>query len=76
MLFILDRWNLGVSIFLAGFTDISFILNSISIYIFTRPKFLKESIFRYFLVNQQAAVLGSSICWFYTVPLLTKWDIF
>jgi hypothetical protein len=56
-------------------TLIAIIGNSLVFYILTRPKFLKESIFRYFLVSEIAATLSLVILWMYSIPSLIEWNV-
>jgi hypothetical protein len=43
-------------------------------YILTRPKFLKESIFRYFLASEIASLITIIMLAIYNVPKLLKWN--
>jgi hypothetical protein len=56
-------------------TSIALIGNSLVFYILTRPKFLKESIFRYFLVSEIVATLTLVILWMYSIPPLIEWNV-
>ena len=49
--------------------------DSMVFYIMTRPKFLKESIFRYFIVSEIFSSFQLVLSWFYTlrhIPLLSS----
>ena len=63
------------SIFLNSFSCVGFILNFITIYILSRPKFLKESIFRYFLVSAFLEVIALIIIVMHSIPSYLDWDI-
>jgi hypothetical protein len=75
MILVPDKTGFITSITFIGLSFLSFILNSLTIYILTRKRFLKESIFRYFLVNQFIIILIIPILWMHFIPLLTNWDI-
>jgi hypothetical protein len=64
-----------ISISLSSFSILSLILNSITIYILTRPKFLKESIFRYFLVNELISTSSLILFVLHFIPFLISWDL-
>ena len=44
-------------------------------YILTRSKFLKESIYRYFLASEIVATLSLLFLWLYNIPILIHWDV-
>jgi hypothetical protein len=48
--------------------------HSFNFYIFTRPKFLKESIFRYFLASEIVSLTTIIMLGIYNVPKLLKWN--
>ena len=75
MIVSLDHFDFIISVSILSFTVLSFILNFITIYILSRPKFLKESIFRYFLVNEVFATVGLVLSWLYLVPKINNWDV-
>ena len=75
MIIATDYFDSTVSLSLLCFSVISLMLNSLSVYILTRAKFLKESMFRYFLVNELVSTFGLSIVWLHLIPLITNWDI-
>jgi hypothetical protein len=56
-----------IEIFSIIFTIIAIFGNTISIYIFTRKKFLKESIFRYFLVSEITCSIGLIFLWIFNI---------
>jgi hypothetical protein len=56
-----------IEIFSITLTVIAIFGNTISIYIFTRSKFLKESIFRYFLVSEIICSIGLVFLWIYNI---------
>ena len=49
--------------------------NSLVFYILTRPKFLKESIFRFFIISEIAASLLLIMACVYGIPTLFKLDV-
>lgn len=57
------------------FTAIGVVGNSLVFYILTREKFLKESIFRYFLCSEAVASLSIITAWMYAIPVYLKWNI-
>ena len=54
-------------------TTVAIVGNSIVFYILTRPKFLKESIFRYFLCSETVASLKLALLWIYNSPIILNW---
>ena len=64
-----------VKISLIVLTIIGIIGNSLVFYILTRKKFLKESIFRYFIASEIVASLSLVLVWMHYVPILLKWDV-
>ncbi len=56
-------------------TVIGLIGNSLVFYILTRPKFLKESIYRYFLASEIVAAFSLLLLWLINIPILVKWDV-
>ena len=75
MIFSFNYFDFIISVSILSFTVLSFILNFITINILSRPKFLKESIFRYFLVNEVFATVGLVLSWLYLVPKINNWDV-
>ena len=67
-----------VSIFLNCLSGVGLMLNFITIYILSRPKFLKESIFRYFLVSALLEVIALIviICQIHEFLMYTFYDFY
>ena len=55
-------------------TIIAFFGNSISLYILTRPKFIKVAMFRYFIFIIIFASLSLVLIWLQFIPLLLNWN--
>ena len=64
-----------VQVFGIGLTIIGLIGNSIVLYIFTRPKFLKESIYRYFIISEVFATVSILLFWIHVIPAGLKWNV-
>jgi len=75
MILVTDNNGFITSITFISLSFLSLILNSLTIYILTRKQFLKESIFRYFLVNQFIVILFIPSIWLHFIPFLTNWDV-
>jgi hypothetical protein len=58
-----EKPHIVIEIFSITLTVIAIFGNTISIYIFTRSKFLKESIFRYFLVSEIICSISLIFLW-------------
>ena len=57
------------------FTIIALIGNSLVFYILTRLKFLKETIFRYFIASQTVATLIFMLVWVHTLRVVFSWNV-
>ena len=57
------------------FSCIGIVGNSLSVFILTRPKLLKESIFRYFLVIEITNLISIILLWVWFIPIVLKWEI-
>jgi hypothetical protein len=64
-----------VRIFSLTLTVFGIIGNSLVFYVLTRPKFIKESIFRYFLVSEIAASSTIVLLWMYYMPIILNLSI-
>ena len=73
MLKIIDKYltQIGSTVL----TIIAIVGNSFVFYILTRPKFLKESVFRYFLVSEVTATLTLVSLWMYNIPTILGWNV-
>jgi hypothetical protein len=56
------------------FTIVGIFGNLFVFYILTRPKFLKETIFRYFIASEVVGSLNLVFSWLLILPILLKWD--
>jgi hypothetical protein len=56
------------------FTIVGILGNLVVFYILTRPKFLKETIFRYFIASEIVGSLNLIFSWLLILPILLKWD--
>ena len=56
------------------FTIIGVFGNILVFYILTRPKFMKETIFRYFIASEIAGSLNLIFSWLLVFPYLLNWD--
>ena len=48
--------------------------NSLVFYILSRPKFIKEMIFRYFIISEVVGCLNIILVWLLLIPSLTNWN--
>ena len=62
-------------ILLIFFSVIIVIIKSVTIHILTRPKFLKESIFRYFLASELVELTSLILIWFHNIPFFINLDV-
>ena len=72
ILITIDKYLVGIGS--TASTIIAIIGNSFVFYILTRPKFLKEAIFRYFLCSVIVSTLELVLLWAYSLPKLLQWS--
>jgi hypothetical protein len=68
-----DKYFVQISSLLL--TIIAIIGNSLVFYILTRPKFIKESVFRYFIASEIVASVKVIVLWIYSIPNFINWKV-
>ena len=70
---VIDKYLIQISSVILTF--IAIVGNSLVFYILTRPKFLKESIFRYFIASEIVASTKVIVLWIYSIPNFINWKV-
>ena len=49
--------------------------NSITLYVLTRPNFIKEPMFRYLIINTLIGSIGIFFIWVQSLPVIFNWSV-